>query len=76
MLDYTFKVADVPRLSTTTLFEWYSEEMRQRTSLESHGDPLVRAVEMEIEKRLRELDAPKEKPKPKKRRPRRRASRV
>jgi len=47
---------ELKSIGTRTLFEWYVEEMRQRTREESQGDSFIKAVEKEIEVRLREYE--------------------
>ena len=44
----------IKTMGTRTLFEWYRNEINQRTKDELEGDPVIRAVEREIENRLRE----------------------
>ena len=46
----------IKTMGTRTLFEWYRNEISQRTKEELQGDPLIKAVEHEIEKRLREYE--------------------
>jgi hypothetical protein len=52
----TFSANQIKTMGTRTLFEWYRNELSQRTKDELEGDPVIKAVEREIENRLREFE--------------------
>ena len=51
-----FTQNQIKTMGTRTLFEWYRNEISQRTKEELEGNPLIRVVEHEIENRLREYE--------------------
>ena len=51
-----FTLNQIKNMGTRTLFEWYRNEINQRTREELQENPLVKAVEHEIENRLREYE--------------------
>jgi hypothetical protein len=54
-----FTQNQIKTMGTRTLFEWYRNEISQRTKEELEGDPVIKAVEHEIENRLREFELKK-----------------
>ena len=57
--NFTFTSNQIKNMGTRTLFEWYRNEISQRTKEELEGDPVIKAVEHEIENRLREFELKK-----------------
>jgi len=51
-----FTQNQIKGMGTRTLFEWYRNEISQRSKEELKEDPLIKAVEHEIENRLREYE--------------------
>jgi len=54
--DRSFSKNKIKTMGTRTLFEWYRNEISRRTKEELKEDPQIKAIEHEIENRLRELD--------------------
>jgi hypothetical protein len=51
-----FTQNQIKTMGTRTLFQWYRNEISQRTKQELQEDPVIKAVEHEIENRLREFE--------------------
>ena len=51
-----FTQNQIKAMGTRTLFEWYRNEINQRTREELREDPLIKVIEHEIENRLREYE--------------------
>jgi len=51
-----FTQNQLKNMGTRTLFEWYRNETTKRTKEELAKNPLIKAVEREIENRLRESE--------------------
>ena len=51
-----FTQKQIKAMGTRTLFEWYRNEINLRTREELRENPLIKAVEHEIENRLREYE--------------------
>jgi len=51
-----FNQNQIKSMGTRTLFEWYRNEISQRTKEELQGNPMIKIVEHEIEIRLREVE--------------------
>jgi len=54
-----FTQNQIKTMGTRTLFEWYRNEISQRTKQDLQEDPVIKAVEREIENRLREFELKK-----------------
>ena len=54
--DRAYSVNQIKNMGTHTLFELYRNEISQKTREELQGNALFKAIEHEIEKRLREFD--------------------
>jgi len=54
-----FTQNQIKSMGTRTLFEWYRNEINQRTKEELRENPMIKAVEHEIENRLREYELKK-----------------
>jgi hypothetical protein len=52
----SFTQNQIKTMGTRTLFEWYRNEINQHTREELQGNSLIKAVEHEIENRLREYE--------------------
>ncbi|MDR1804005.1 MAG: hypothetical protein LBQ94_10415 [Treponema sp.] len=61
----TYSLNQIKKMGTHTLLELYRNEISQKTKEELQGNALFKAIEHEIEKRLREYDKIDTPPRPK-----------
>jgi hypothetical protein len=60
-----YSQSQIKNMGTRTLFELYRNEINQRTKEELQGNALFKAIEHEMENRLREYDKIDTSPRPK-----------